>query len=581
MRIDVRGVAALAMTVALTGACAAEGAEGLGEEDLPSGDLMGAQIETGDGTTAQAEPDPAFRSADEPEDVPGQPLPTVCPPGRWCSALYPPTWTPDAKDAEGRFFHDFSYAGYRNGQTPPAQPKGATYDVTTYGASAAGASDATGAIQAAVNAASAAGGGIVFFPAGNYRLEGTVNVTASGVVLRGVGNASVLQFNGGRGIVFSGQIATGAQLALAADGESRSTEVLVTDASSLAPGDDVSVGWKITPEFVAEHAMTGTWKVFNGQHAQMFRRQVVSVDTTSVPHRVVLDVPLRYTAKVRDGAAIQKESGYLREVGLESVAITNATTWSRAWADNSIHAVGLKQVADGWVRDVHSVATPGATGQNASDTRAYHLRSSGIIVTQSKRVSILGSSMENAQNRGSGGNGYLFELSRTSEVLIADSVARNGRHNFIQNWGFGNSGTVFLRCVSSGSELLSLIGGKLTPEKAYSEHHHSLAMATLVDDSRLDDGFKFENRGAWSSGAGHTATESVVWRPSGKGDVISKQHGWGYVIGADATMTVDTNVSSAGGEGTGQEDFVEGKGQGDTLYPASLYENQRARRLQP
>jgi hypothetical protein len=232
------------------------------------------------------------------------------------------------------------------------------------------------------------------------------------------------------------------------------------------------------------------------------------------------------------------------------------------------------------VRELHSVATPGATGRNAADKRAYHLRNSGLVIAQAKRVSVLDSSLENAQNRGGGGNGYLFEFSRANELLFSDVVARNGRHNFIQNWGFGTSGTVLLRCVSEGSEVWMVENGKLTAIPAASEHHHSLAIGTLIDDSRLDDGFKLENRRTWSEGAGHTATESVVWRPSGKGVVASRQFGWGYVIGAEASVRVDTKVDTWTGLWSAPEDFVEGQGESDTLYPASLYEHQRARRLQ-
>ena len=521
--------------------------------------------------------------------APGAPgaFPTTCPDGQWCSALYPPTWSPSMPaDAEGRFLHDFSFAGYRYGEAPPSNPPGAVYDVVaSFGANASGAADATAAIQAAVDAASRAGGGIVFLPAGTYRLDGVLSVRASGVVLRGAGTSTVLRFTKPRGMGFAAGIALSGSLsrdtprALVADVGPRATELTVKDATGLAPGDDVAVGWTITPAFVEEHGMSGTWTSFSGQYRQFFRSKVVSVDTSRVPARVVIDVPLRYAAKVRDGAALQKETGYLREVGIEHLALSTAVRWEDAWAENQSYAISLERVADAWVNDVHSVASPTATGAGTADKTAYHLRSSGILVADSKRVSVLHTTMEYPQNRGSGGNGYLFEVSRTSEVLLADCEARRGRHNFIQNWGFGNSGTVMLRCTSTGSEMLSLIGGRLTPEIAYSEHHHSLAMATLVDDCRLDDGFNFENRGAYSSGAGHTGTGSVVWRARGDGTVISKQYGWGYVIGTHAGIDVETDVGAPGGAGTAPEDVVEGRDQGATLYPRSLYEDQRARRL--
>jgi hypothetical protein len=562
-------LACLPFFVGAVGACAAE-------EVGSSGELASASLDdTLDERSSGGDP-----AGDDP-------LLTECPEGRWCSELYPPTWSAeDPADGEGRFLHDFSYAGYRYGEEPPTSPPGAVHDVVAaHGADPTGQADATASIQSAIDAAAAAGGGVVFLPEGTYALSGVLTVGASGVVLRGVGEGSVLRFTKSRGmanrahLTFAGAVQREAPRVLAADAPARARELFVADANGLAPGDDVAIGWTISPAFVAEHEMTGTWKAFNGRHVPFFRSTIVAVDTTASPHRIELDVPLRYAAKLRDGAAIEKETGHLREVGVEALGITNATAWEDAWAEDRVNAITLRDVKDAWVADVHSVPDPSATGLSPADERVYHLRSGGVMIENAKRVSVLRSSMENPQNRGSGGNGYLFEVSRTSEVLVAESTARNGRHNFIQNWGFGNAGTVFLRCASSGSELLSLIRGELVPELALSEHHHSLAMATLVDDSRIDDGFGSVNRGAWSDGAGHTATESVVWRASGKGKVLSKQHGWGYVIGTHAGVEIDTDVTAPDGEATFPEDFVEGAGEGDALYPASLYDNQRARRL--
>jgi hypothetical protein len=510
------------------------------------------------------------------------PTAQTCPAGHWCSALYQPNWTPDvAPDAEGRVLHDFSYAGYRNGERPPAAPPGATFDVAAaYGADATGKVDATASIQSAIDAASAAGGGIVFFPAGIYRIDDMLNVAKSGVVLRGVGASSVLHFTKATGmtgkanITFAGTVAHSAPHDLVADAPSRTKEVLVADASDLKPGDDVSIGWTITPSFISDHGMTGVWTTFAGQYQNFFRRTVVSVDTTAQPNRVVLDIPIRYDAKTRDGAVLHKEAGYLAEVGLEHLGITNAVTWDQAWAEGRVHAVKMHGVKDAWALDVHSVPPP---GKAATD---HHLRSGGLYIEEAKRVSVLESSMENPQNRGGGtGNGYLFEVSRTSEVLIADTQGRNGRHNFIQNWGFGNSGTVLLRCVSTGSKVVELRNGVLTPLDGYSEHHHSLAMATLVDSCQLDDGFQSQNRGTTSDGAGHAGTQSVVWNATGTGKVISQQFGWGYVIGTNSTVQIDTSLSGMG-SGTAPQDFVEGAGSGGSLFPSSLYEDQRARRLE-
>ena len=50
------------------------------------------------------------------------------------------------------------------------------------------------------------------------------------------------------------------------------------------------------------------------------------------------------------------------------------------------------------------------------------------------------------------------------------------------------------------------------------------------------------------------------------------------MIGTDAALGVETDLVRENGKGTGPEDVVEGRGQGETLDPASLYEDQRARR---
>jgi hypothetical protein len=304
----------------------------------------------------------------------------------------------------------------------------------------------------------------------------------------------------------------------------------------------------------------------------IFWRTVVEVEGDTL----TLDVPLRYPAKLRDQASVRRVDGYLREVGVEGIGLANAVGWDDAWSQDQVRALSLRGVKDAWVRDVGSFVSPGAPAAGLGMGR--HLQSSGIEVLRSKRVTVADSSLALAQHRGDGGNGYLFEVSQSSEILIRDCVGTAGRHNFIQNWGFGNVGTVFLRCVSSG-------GGQTTQSAPnpsatlYSEHHHSLAMATLVDDSRFDDGWASMNRGSMSTGAGHTSTGSVVWRAAGTGKVISRNFGWGYVIGTKKGVSVDTNVDVATGAGTLPEDFVEKKDEGDALFPSSLYEHQRVLRL--
>ena len=501
-----------------------------------------------------------------------------CPKDSWRSTLYPEDWEPGFQDGEGRFLHDFSYAGYRYGEVPlPETPPGNTWNVVDYGADNTGSTDATAAVQAALNEA-AGQGGIVFFPEGLYRCDGLLQVTHSGVVMRGDGPGLTRIFftraegmTGKAHITFSGKLVQGDNHLLAADGANLSHDVFVDDAGDLAVGDDVNVGWVITEAFIAEHHMEGVWKAFNGQWKPFFRRTVTAIDREQKPVKISLDVPLRYPAKVRDSASVRRVNGYIEQCGIESLSVSNAVDWDAAWNEVRVHAIHLVAAKNCWIRNVTTFESP------LSDPAGAHLQNGGIRILSSRLVTVADSRFENAQNRGGGGCGYLYEISTSNEVLIRDSTGIGGRHNFIQNWDFGTTGCVFLRCTSEKGRCV-VSKDIAVPYPCFCEYHHSLAMACLVDQSTLTDGWFGGNRNDWSTGAGQTVTQSVYWNTRGPGLLLSWQFGWGYVVGTHK-MTVLTLLLGPEARGTAPEDYVEGRDRGTTLEPQSLYEDQLERRL--
>ncbi len=496
------------------------------------------------------------------------------------SALYPQDWHTGFTGPGGAFLHDFSHAGYKNGEVPlPDPPSGTVFDVTTHGADITGAADATAPIQAAIAAAQSAGGGVVYFPAGLYRCDGTLLVTQSNVVLQGAGaDSSRVYFTQWSGmddkahLTFSGSVSRGPDIPLAVDGQNGASFVEVADAGGLAVGDDIAVGWVITPDFVAEHNMTGTWQVSLNQWRPIFRRRVVSVDSIVTPNRVMLDVPLRYPAKLRDSASVRVETGYISECGILGLGFSNAVAYADAWSLEREHLVLFQGAKDCWALRIESFASP-----LAADTRGLHLQNSGLHVLNAKRVTVSDCRLEKAQNRGSGGCGYLYEVGTSNEILFRDCEGFDGRHNFIQNWDFGTAGCVFLRCHSRGGQNL-LSSASISGVAAMSEYHHELAMACLVDSCTLDDGWNAINRGLESSGAGITAAQCAFWNAHGTGKIQSMQSGLGYVVGTEG-LRVYTLLQSPDAEATAPEDWVEGRNQGRFLYPHSLYEDQLARRL--
>ena len=95
----------------------------------------------------------------------------------WRSELYPESWSPADL---GNFYtdkvlQDFSYAGYKRGEEEIPVVTGPVFTVTdaAYGADNSGTNDATKAIQKAIDAACSAGGGVVYLPAGTYKVNPT------------------------------------------------------------------------------------------------------------------------------------------------------------------------------------------------------------------------------------------------------------------------------------------------------------------------------------------------------------------------------------------------------------------------
>lgn len=537
-----------------------------------------AAIPNPDSTVSVTDAEASPEDAGQPLDAAGQTDAEPADAGLWRSVLYGPNWSPGDADDEGRFLHDFSYAGYRQGETlPPLDPALPRFAVPAMDG------DATATIQAAFDDAVAAGGGVVELGEGDFRIAGRVAFNASNVHLRGAGAAHTrLQFTQVEGMAYSAYLTVGMPPSqgrdrpVSVDVGVGQTVLPLDDVDGLSVGDDVLVGIVITPAFVEAHQMTGVWGPFNDTWQPFFRRAIVALDSEASPPTITLDIPLRYPLMRRDEVSVRRETGLLSEVSIAGLSVSTAVPYAQAWAENQVHAIELLGVKDAWVEDIGTFAAPeGYANRRAPEA---HLRSGGILIRSSKRVTIANSHLAYPQHRGGGGNGYLYEIRQSNEILTRDSTGVAGRHNFIQNWGFGTSGCVWLRVHSRDGFLLVSSDSGLG-RGGLSEFHHSLAMANLIDHSRFDDGWGSINRGLNSSGAGHSATENVVWNATGVGNVLSYQFGHGYVIGTGPEIFTFSALPGLYGQGTEPEDWVEGAGMAATLRPVSLYEDQRRRRL--
>ena len=509
----------------------------------------------------------------------------------WRSALYPKDWKPGFADAGGRVLHDFSYAGYRSGGVPIPDVQGPVLDVTKapFLADATGKEDATAAIQAALDQAGAKGGGVVFLPAGTYRIQPAADQKAalmlrhSGVVLRGAGADKTFLFNDTYQMREKSVISIRAEQPtdwhdekgvakspIVGDLPNMATVIPVEDVSHFSVGDPVILRADHTQRFIDEHGMTGKWKPagsWSPNRTLMFPRRVVAVDPAT--NKLTIDVPTRYPMKSADMARVCKVNGTeLKEVGLEDFSIGMKEHPGEGWGEDDYktagtgaydaylsRAIGFGFAENCWIRRVNSYSPAG-------NVKGFHTLSNGIGIYRSRFVTIEDCDWRLPQSRGGGGNGYHYTL-MGSDCLVRNCHAERGRHNY-DIGTMPATGNAIVDCTSKDGAHAS-------------DFHMYLSPANLFDNTTCDGDF-LEARANRPWGVpqhGLTTTQSVFWNTNGLRYsaeravlVQSQQYGDGYVIGTRGPASkVDSN------------DFVEGVGESATLEPQSLYADQLARRL--
>lgn len=514
----------------------------------------------------------------------------------WRSALYPTNWTPGFSDAQGRFLHDFSFAGYHRGEVPVPTRAGSLVDVTQapYLVDKTGIADVTPQIQRALDDAGSRGGGVVYLPAGTYRVRPqdvnsfALHLRYSNVVLRGAGRDQTLVFNDatdmrGKKVLYvaprstpltwhSGEVGA---TRIETDLPAPTTVLPVASVEGFAPGDWVVVKADATDAWIAEHGMTGKWTTAALRGVALWRR-VVAV--ARVARALIIDTPTRYPLLRRDGARVYKTAAPLQEVGVEQLAIGMRenltpgtaeehydTPGTGAYQMHDSYALYLNHVVDGWIKNVSSFRPK----PNVSDV---HLLSNGVRLEYAARVTVDGTNLAKPQYKGGGGNGYHFSLGG-NDCLLTNCKATAGRHNYSFR-GLQTSGNVVLRSAFRDGALPA-------------DFHMFLSMANLIDNATVDgDTLQAVYRPHGTVVHGQTTTQSVFWNTNGLRypakrppyAVISRQFGWGYVIGTRGPCSA---VSVPIERPTEQPDYKEGEGHGDTLVPASLYEDQLRRRRRP
>ncbi len=522
--------------------------------------------------------------------VPARPVNAGAP---WRSSLYPANWTPGFQDAQGRSIQDFSYAGYFRGEKSiPANPPGATYNaVTRYGADPSGSADSTAAIQNAINDAGSAGGGVVYLPAGTYRVKPQGNDTSAllinknNVVLRGAGKSATFIYNDSTSMRNKAVIRvapaasadwfaqTGTRTYIRSDVQPQTVKIPVNSVSRYRVNEFIIVHSDATDAFIAEHGMAGKWN--SSLRGPTFYRQITGIDAAA--NTLTVDIPIRYTLKTRDYACVYKVGEAVSEAGIEDFSIGMKQHTGTGWGDLDYNTAGTgaydvhASKAITFVNAVNCWLDNVSSYRPASNSGDYHLLSHGVTISQARSITVQNTHFQKPQYKGEGGNGYLY-LIQGSDNLIQNAAATGARHSFTLS-SMWTSGNVIYNSTSNYPRLAS-------------DFHMHLAMANLFDNMTMNgDYLEAVYRPYGTIEHGWTTTESVFWNtngtayPSGQSAIVkSMQYGNGYVIGTRGPANrVNYAVSSS--DPSAPQDFVEGIGTGTDLTPQSLYLDQKARRL--
>ena len=536
---------------------------------------------------------------------------------QWRSTLYPSTWSPPTTQRfdTDKLIQDFSYAGYRRGETPLPVISGPIYNVvTSYGADPTGANDSTVAIQNAINAAGTAGGGVVYLPAGTFKVkpQGTntyaLRIATRNIVLRGAGKTQTFLFNDSyamrskhiirvEGATSSwGTVPTGSPTpTITSDLLTPTTSIPVSSVAGFVVGDWIIVRADATDAFVTEHNMGDLWAGLSSNlGGVMFHRQITAIDAAGL--RLTIDTPTRYYLKTRDNARVHKAVAHIDEVGLENFAIGNrehaSSASSTGWGENEYNTTGtaaydvhdssaimFRRARQCWILNVVTYRPAANTLKNS------HLLSNGIQLNNCRFVTVRGCDFQRPLYGGGGGNGYMYRLPASNECLIESSTARYNRHGFVISH-MQSSGNVIRGGLAQVTRTQAVGSGTTSGEGC--DHHAWLSHSNLIDTMQLDrDFFTSFFRGTAGSSVPHgqTGVHTVFWNLEGlayqsnKSYIVrTEQARYGYAIGTRGSASGISTLAS-GGTRTSPVDHVEGAGIGSTVQPFSLHADQLSRRL--
>ncbi len=414
---------------------------------------------------------------------------------------------------------DFSYAGYGGGGV--ALPQYDSIEVKQTLSAAPG--DNRASIQAAINRVAALPEdrrgirGAVLLEAGEYQVSGPLEITSSGVILRGSGQ-------GARGTVLIATTRTPRTtfLSVRGEGDGRlpkeattplrtnivqgyvpvgTISVEVADASGYRTGNAIAIVRTPNANWVGSDGIdTAQFGWEADSYALAVERTVVSVSG----NRITFDAPITDTIEEQFGGGFvyrTDTSERLQQVGIENLRLQTLDYEDVSREDRASFAIAFREVENSWVRDVTS----------RFFSRAFNFYDGSRFNTM-QDVAFIDPDFEVV-----GGQHYAFDFNDAGQNLFQRCYSREGRHSFTSG-SRATGPNVFLDCLAENS----------TND---SGPHHRWATGTLYDNVS-DSLLRVQNRANSGGGHGWAGAQQMIWNSALEEYVLqTPPHAMNWAVG--------------------------------------------------
>ncbi|MGJ8639741.1 MAG: DUF4955 domain-containing protein [Opitutaceae bacterium] len=272
---------------------------------------------------------------------------------------------------------DFSYAGYHYSEVPIPDPEHKVFNVKDYGAIPDDGLSDRKAIQAAIDAASSHGSGIVKFGSGRFHLnteadaESPISLNSGNVILRGSGEKA-----GGTELFMEKNFepadpnkmySTPFMLNIASPDTSEGRITEVTENArresytvTVASSEDLQVNQRVTlylksteavADALAPHTAAAAWERLHSDGVVVKERHIIdSIDG----NQITFKEPIHTSINASHGWEI-REYNVIEEIGIEDIHFVG--NWTErfihhrsALDDGGWSAIKINNVANSWIR---------------------------------------------------------------------------------------------------------------------------------------------------------------------------------------------------------------------------------------